>query len=163
MDVFTGPLQRAPSPHLARDFLDEGPIAELALRGEIGGFRLLATFDPIARRHLQMRPDLVVELAIAIAALAREPRPWAHAGPSLPLGFSRPAIADATSVDVERLLPSAKAVAMKPAEAFARSAHPAFRLLRCGRRARWPLDLSTSRRLNGGSVCIGVGSQKVPR
>jgi hypothetical protein len=85
MDAFTGPLQRAPSPHLARDFLDEGPIAELALRGEIGGFLLLATFDPIARRHLQMRPDLVVELAIAIAiaALAREPRPRAHAGPSL--------------------------------------------------------------------------------
>ena len=84
-------FQGTPSPHLARDLLDQRPVAKLPAGGCFGRLRILPSFDAIPRGHGQMGPNLLVQLPVA--ASAAEPQPHAHAWPSLSPGCMRLAMA----------------------------------------------------------------------
>jgi len=78
--ILRQPLEPHAAPHLARDLLDRGDVADLAPRG---GFRLrarLAAVHAIADRHLEVRPDLFAELVVPIAP----PEPGRHASLRFP-------------------------------------------------------------------------------
>src|SRR5439155_2659141 len=60
-------IDGTPAPHLARDFLDRSDVAELAAysgRGLVGAFTAL---DAIARSHLEMTADLLMEVVVSPA------------------------------------------------------------------------------------------------
>jgi hypothetical protein len=67
-DVIREPLERHPSPHLARHFLDDGDVSELASCSECRLCKWLAPLDAVGNLEPQMRFNLFVEVAVLAAA-----------------------------------------------------------------------------------------------
>ena len=79
--VLRQPLEPHASPHLARDLLDRGDVADLAPRGGLGLRARLAAVQAIADRHLEVRADFLAELVVSVAP----PEPGRHASLRFPL------------------------------------------------------------------------------
>ena len=79
--VLRQPLEPQASPHLARDLLDRGDVADLAPRGGLGLRARLAAVHAIADRHLEVRADFLAELVVSVAP----PEPGRHASLRFPL------------------------------------------------------------------------------
>src|SRR5581483_10989733 len=66
-DILREAVERGPPPHLARGLLNERFVAEFGARGEARILRRLAALDAIARRHVQVRANLLIEVLLAAA------------------------------------------------------------------------------------------------
>ena len=97
--ILKEPLERRPAPLRPRDFLDERLVAELAAGGGLGLGGRLPAGDAFGNRHLQVRRDLLVELALPPPA-SEDGKRELHAGAAE--ASSTPAIACSSRSQRER-------------------------------------------------------------
>ncbi len=98
-EILAQSLEPDAAPHLARDFLHVSHVAELASRRGLSVAARFAARHAIAHGHLEVGPNLVVEVEVALRASPQKPK---DAHRSAVAGRITPAIAVERSSHFDR-------------------------------------------------------------